>query len=65
MRITVNGAPQDVAATTLAALLERLGYAGACVATAVNGTFAPAGARGDIQVHDGDDIEIVGPMQGG
>jgi sulfur carrier protein len=65
MRVMINGEAQDVGAVSLAALLEQLGYTGACVATAVNGEFAPASMRGETLVQDGDDIEIVGPMQGG
>jgi sulfur carrier protein len=65
MRISVNGEAQEVSAMSLAGLLASLGYTGACVATAVNGEFAPASTRGDTMVQDGDEIEIVGPMQGG
>jgi sulfur carrier protein len=65
MRISVNGEAQEVGEISLAALLESLGYTGVCVATAVNGEFAPASARGQTMVQDGDEIEIVGPMQGG
>ncbi len=65
MRISVNGAAQEVGETSLAALLEHLGYSGACVATAVNGAFASASARGQTMIQNGDEIEIVGPMQGG
>ncbi len=65
MRVSINGEVQEVAAVSLASLLEQLGYTGACVATAVNGEFAPASLRGEMMVNEGDDIEIVGPMQGG
>ena len=65
MRISINGEAQEVGEVSLAALLEQLGYTGTCVATAVNGEFAPASMRTETMVQDGDEIEIVGPMQGG
>ncbi len=65
MRLIVNGAEQDVAAETLAAALEALDYAGAVVATALNGEFVPARVRAETRLSEGDRIEIVAPRQGG
>lgn len=65
MKITINGAPTEVAANTLAATLEELGYGGAKVATAVNETFVPVAARGETVLAPGDRVEIVAPRQGG
>ncbi|MFC7704736.1 sulfur carrier protein ThiS [Plastorhodobacter daqingensis] len=65
MKIEVNGAPQTVSATTLAALLVELDLAEARVATAVNGQFVPAAGRVDQPLSEGDRIEILSPMQGG
>jgi sulfur carrier protein len=65
MRLIVNGAACDAEADTLADLLDLLGYAGACVATALNGDFAPAARRGEIGLAEGDEVEIVAPRQGG
>jgi sulfur carrier protein len=65
MKIIVNDAERDVAAATLAAALEALDYAGAIVATALNGHFVPARARGATPIKEGDRIEIVAPRQGG
>lgn len=64
MKITVNGAATEVAADTLAGVLEELGHGGAKVATAVNEAFVPAHAR-DIALAPGDRVEIVTPRQGG
>lgn len=50
---------------TLAAVLERLGYGGSLVATALNGEFVPVRARGGVSVRDGDRVEVLAPMQGG
>jgi sulfur carrier protein len=59
------GAADAVVAANLAALLERLGFGTATVATAVNGEFVPQTARTQYIVHDGDRIEVLAPMQGG
>jgi len=65
MRLRINGESRDVAAGTLAAALEELGYLGAHVATAVNGAFVPASARLGWPLREGDALEILAPMQGG
>jgi len=65
MQVIVNGAPQEVAAATLAKTLVALGYADAIVATALNGEFVPARKRAATPVRDGDRIEILAPRQGG
>ncbi len=65
MRITVNGEPREVAATTLAEALAALDYTDAIVATALNGEFVPARKRAATQLGEGDRIEIVAPRQGG
>lgn len=65
MRLKVNGTEREVAAATLADALERLDYAGAVVATALNGSFVPAKARAATRLAEGDAIEIVAPKQGG
>ncbi|SIP96689.1 sulfur carrier protein ThiS [Bosea sp. TND4EK4] len=65
MTLLLNGAPQEIAATTLAEALAELGYAGRIVATAVNGHFVPARNRAATALNEGDRIEVVAPMQGG
>ncbi|MBE7728199.1 sulfur carrier protein ThiS [Komagataeibacter sp. FXV3] len=66
MRILVNGEHHDVTAASLAALLDELGYdATARVATAVDGSFVAAGRRATHPLHDGAQVEILAPMQGG
>jgi sulfur carrier protein len=65
MKITVNGEPRETQAATLAALLAECDFAGACVATAVNGDFAPRGSREALTLREGDAVEVVAPMQGG
>ena len=65
MRILVNGASREVRAADLAAALEELGYAGAVIATAVNGEFVAAGERQAAPLAEGDELEVLAPMQGG
>ena len=65
MRIIVNNEPREIRGRTLADLLEEFGFGGAVVATAVNGSFAPAGERTERVLQDGDRVEVLAPMQGG
>ena len=65
MRISVNGISRDVAAPTLAALLDELDYAGQVVATALNQAFVRVVDRGATTLSDGDAVEILQPRQGG
>ncbi len=65
MRILVNGAPHEVASTTLGAALAELGYAERRIATALDGDFVPAARRDNQGLHPGCRLEIVSPMQGG
>lgn len=64
MTITLNGAPLETGAATLADLLIEQGF-GHRVATARNGDFVPAGLRGATSIAEGDRIEVLAPMQGG
>ena len=63
--LLVNGERRELAAATLGEALQELDYAEATVATALNGEFVPARARGETPVNDGDRIEILAPRQGG
>jgi sulfur carrier protein len=65
MRIIVNNEPREIRGRTLADLLEELGFGGAVVAAAVNGSFTPAGQRAKWVLQDGDRVEVLAPMQGG
>jgi sulfur carrier protein len=65
MSITVNGEEKDLTATTIAALIESLGYQSGSVAIACNEAFVPRGKYAETPVQSGDRIEIVSPMQGG
>ena len=63
--ITVNGTPVVSNASTLSQLLDELGYGEGRVATALNGEFVAAHARGATVLKADDQIEIVAPRQGG
>lgn len=65
MRIIVNGEPREIRAETLPAALDELGFAGATVATAVNGAFVPVARREAAPLAEGDRLEVLAPRQGG
>lgn len=65
MRILVNGDSREIRAADLSGALEELGYGGAVVATAVNGEFVPVTERPAARLVDGDQVEVLAPMQGG
>ena len=65
MNILLNGDQKKIDKATLSAALAQLGYADTVVATAVNGTFVPAGERDSHVLRTGDQIEVLAPMQGG
>ena len=65
MKIIVNGDSREVAAPTLDAVLNELGFGNSIVATALNGSFVSSNARPATTLADGDRVEIVAPMQGG
>jgi sulfur carrier protein len=65
MKISLNGSSHEIQAGTLAAALSALGYADAVIATALNGRFVPVSARAVTPLSDGDEVEVVAPMQGG
>ena len=64
MKISVNGETVEVAATSIAALLDELAY-DSKVATALNEEFVPAIQRDKTELNTGDRVEILAPMQGG
>ena len=64
-RIKVNGNWQDCTSGTLAELIIELDYAGSTIATAKNHQFIRAKERSETPLSEGDEIEILVPMQGG
>ncbi len=65
MQILLNGKRFATDAKTLDELCEDLGFAGAKIATAVNGSFVAAAERKHTALADEAEVEIVAPRQGG
>lgn len=65
MKIVLNGESREVAGTTVAAVLEEAGFPASSVATAVNGNFVAREARSATDLSEGDQLEVLAPMQGG
>ena len=66
MEITINGSKKKLsAAPDIQSVLDAEGYKGKIVAVAKNGEFVPRAAYANTNLTDGDEIEIVAPMQGG
>jgi sulfur carrier protein len=65
MELIVNGERRAVGANRIPALLEELGYEGEFLAVAVNRDVVRRGRWPEIELADGDEIEVVTPRQGG
>lgn len=65
MNILLNGQRIDTATTTLAALLAEQQIDASCVASAINGQFVPRGQYAQQSLHEGCELEVLSPMQGG
>jgi sulfur carrier protein len=65
VQIVINGEPTKTGAQTLGELCAALGFAGAKVATAVNGNFVAKGNRDRLALAENDSVEIITPRQGG
>ncbi len=66
VKILVNGEPQEVGLNvSVDGLLVSLGYGGKAVAVAVNRDFVPRSSYPQTRIQEGDEIEILAPMQGG
>ena len=65
MVLTVNGERQEVAATTIPALLRELEYDGEFLVVAVNHDVVQRRRWDEVELKAGDRIEIVTPRQGG
>ncbi len=65
MQILLNGKRFATEANTLEELCKDLGFAGAKIATAVNGSFVAAAERKLTPLADAAEVEIVAPRQGG
>ena len=65
MRIQVNGDTREVAARTVLALVEELGFDVRKVAVERNLAIVPKSLHGETELEDGDRIEMVQFVGGG
>jgi sulfur carrier protein len=66
MIVKLNGQKIKIAAAPdIRSILDANGYAGKIVAVARNGLFVPKIAYESTELADGDELEVVAPMQGG
>ncbi len=63
--LTINGESRTTQAETLADLIVAENFGDRRVATALNGAFVPARARGERRLTSGDRVEILSARQGG
>ena len=65
MVLIVNGERRETDARGIAALLAEMEFAGAQLAIAVNRGVVPRARWSDVELRDGDAVEIISPRQGG
>ena len=65
MRVTVNGEPREIVASSVDALLGELDYEGTHFAIALNFDVLPRSRWAQTPIKNGDEIEIITPRQGG
>lgn len=64
--ITLNGKPTELeGTTTVAALLEQLGFVWPMLVVRVNGQLIKRERFGDTPVEDGDTVDVIHMMSGG
>ncbi|NKB47483.1 MAG: sulfur carrier protein ThiS [Legionellales bacterium] len=65
MEVTLNGECITLASQTLSTALTHWGYTIGTCAVALNGDFISHTQYANVQLTDGDSLQIVIPMQGG
>jgi len=65
MVLIVNGERREIKSCRITALLAELEFTGTQLAIAVNRGVVPRTRWSEIELHDGDAIEIISPRQGG
>jgi len=65
MQISVNGKPQQLEAASLLALLESLAVADKRIAVELNQEICPRSQWAEVELNEGDQIEIVHAIGGG
>jgi sulfur carrier protein len=65
MKLQINGQEKEIAAATVAKLVEQLGVKGDRVAIELNRDIVPRGRWADTPLKEGDKIEMVHFVGGG
>lgn len=66
LRVRVNGVPREIAGVaSVEDALRFLGTQGSHFAVALNRRFVPRSRYAEVTLNDGDELEILSPMQGG
>ena len=65
MHVKLNGEEEDVAATTVAELMNELNAPPMGIAVALNGSVVRRAQHPSTPLRDGDEIEIIRAVQGG
>ena len=65
MKLVINGEEMSFKGQTLKELMEDLDIYKTKAAVAVNGGFIPKDGHASLTLSEGDEIEILSPMQGG
>ena len=65
MNIIVNGENRNIINVNLTFALDELGYKEMKLATALNGEFVSVQARDNLNLKEGDKLEVLSPQQGG
>ncbi|WP_310620077.1 sulfur carrier protein ThiS [Flexibacterium corallicola] len=65
MKIIVNGESRKATGNTLADILVEMGFTGPAIATALNGYLVPRENYQHTVIEEGDQLEVLAPMQGG
>jgi sulfur carrier protein len=65
MILIVNGERRETEARQIASLLAEMEVTGTQLAIAVNHGVVPRTRWGEVELRDGDAIEIISPRQGG
>ena len=66
MNITLNGESREIeTATTVAGLMDILGYTGKRIAVERNGDIVPKSRHAETELSEGDKLEVVVAVGGG
>ena len=65
MVLIVNGEQREIASRRIEALLAELDYGDTKLAIAINHAVVPRTRWAEVELRDGDAIEIISPRQGG